>query len=458
MRSPAQPLAPRPAFAVVVAAFLVTMIGTTLPTPMYVEYQARFDFSLTMVTVIFATYAVGVLAALLVTGRWSDAIGRRPMLLAGLALSAASDVVFLAADATWVLLVGRLVSGVSAGIYVGTATAAVFESAPTAWRRRAPLVATAANIGGLGLGPLVAASLITIGPWPVHLGFAVHLAVALLVGALLLRIPETVDVEPGARLRVARPEVPQQARTTFVGAAVVGFAGFAVLGLMTAVSPRFVAEAEPGAGAILGVSVVTVLFLSSVLAQVLLSRVPLTTAVDLGCVLLAAGTGLLALAIGIGTLPLMLVAAVVGGAGQGLSFSKGLGSVLARVEPRQRAGTTSAFFVVAYVALSLPVVGDGLASQRFGLVPAGVAFSLVVTGLALAALLVLRLDRRAGTQPPSAVRNIRSLAWSDGPDHRGRPRAHHQAARRHRARHRAADHPGCRCRQQAVRSRDHPQE
>ena len=387
-------LEPGPAFAVVVAAFGVTMIGTTLPTPLYGEYQARFDFSLTMVTVIFATYAVGVLAALLLTGRWSDAIGRRPMLLAGLALSAASDVVFLAADATWVLLAGRLVSGVSAGMYVGTATAAVLESAPERWRRRAPLVATAANIGGLGLGPLVAAVLITLGPWPVHLSFALHLAAAVLVGALLLRVPETVVVRPGARLSVARPEVPAQARTTFAGAAIAGFAGFSVLGLMTAVSPRFVLEAVPDAGAILSVSVVVVLFLASVAAQLLSRQVPLATAVNLGCALLALGTATLAVAIGVDSLPLMLVSAVLGGTGQGLSFSKGLASVLAKVEPAQRAGTTSAFFVVAYVAISLPVVGDGLASQRWGLVPAGVAFSLAVALLSVVALLTLVVDQR----------------------------------------------------------------
>ena len=48
-----------------------------------------------MSTVIFAMYAFGVLAALLAFGRWSDALGRRPLLLAGLAAAITSDVVFL---------------------------------------------------------------------------------------------------------------------------------------------------------------------------------------------------------------------------------------------------------------------------------------------------------------------------------------------------------------------------
>ena len=127
------------AFAALAFTFAVTMMGTTLPTPMYVIYQERFGFSITMSTVIFAMYAFGVLAALLAFGRWSDTLGRRPLLLAGLAAAITSDVVFLIAENTGTLLVGRVLSGLSAGIFVGTATAAVVEAAPASWRSRAAL-------------------------------------------------------------------------------------------------------------------------------------------------------------------------------------------------------------------------------------------------------------------------------------------------------------------------------
>lgn len=393
-RDDASPRVTGGSFAVVALAFAVTMLGATLPTPMYSFWQKDFGFEVATVTVIFAMYAVGVLAALVVTGPWSDAVGRKPLLLAGLGLSLLSDVVFLLAGATWVLLLGRLVSGLSAGVYVGSGTAAVLEQAPDRWRKRAPLVATVANIGGLGVGPVVAAVLITLLPWPTRLSFAVHVVATIVLVVLTWRVPETVRPEPGARLRVQRPSVPSEARSTFVGASIVGFAGFAVLGLMTAVSPKLVAQAVPGAGPLLSVSVVGALMLASVLAQVLLTAVPVDTAADLGCALLAVGTALLAVALGRDSLPLMLVAAVVSGAGQGLSFSKGLAAVLAKVDGAQRAATMSAFFVVAYVAISLPVVGDGLASQRWGVQPAGVAFSVAVTVLAVVALVALLVDQR----------------------------------------------------------------
>ncbi len=142
--------------ALLAYAFAAINFGTTLPTPMYALYDERMHFTVLTTTVIFATYAVGVLFALSVFGRWSDAVGRRQMLLAGAACAIGSAVVFVIAHSMPELLVGWLLSGLSAGIFTGTATAAVIESAPERWRDRAPTVATVANIGGLGLGPLLA--------------------------------------------------------------------------------------------------------------------------------------------------------------------------------------------------------------------------------------------------------------------------------------------------------------
>lgn len=381
----------RAAFGCVTAAFLVTMIATTAPTPMYAVYQERFGFSLAMVTVIFASYAVGVLAALLIAGPWSDVLGRRPMLVAGLALAGVSDVIFLLSGNIGMLLAGRVVSGLSAGIYVGTATAAVIESAPPSWRSRAPLVATAANIGGLGLGPVLAAVLMTIGPWPVHLTFWLHLAAVAVLIPLVLRLPADGS---GGRLRLQRPSVPSGVRSTFTAASIVGFAGFAASGVLMAVSPRFVTRAAEGAGSLLTVSVVVTFMLASVLGQILLARMNLNPAVNLGCVLLAVGMALFAVALLQDSLPLMTIGAAIGGVGQGLSFSKGLASVLARTDAADRAAVTSAFFIVAYIAISLPVIGEGVAAQHWGLVPAGVGFTVGVGVLAVLALGALLLDQR----------------------------------------------------------------
>jgi len=195
-----------------------------------------------LLTVIYAVYAVGVLAALLAVGRWSDTLGRRPMLAAGLGFAVLSGVFFLASGGVWQLLVGRLLSGVSAGIFTGTATVALIEMAPKHWRGRAAYVATGANIGGLGLGPLLAGLAVQYLPWPLHLDFLVHIGLAVIAAMLVAMVPETVDVQPGARPQLQRLAVPAQVRATFVSASIAGFAGFAVLGLFTALSPRLLSD------------------------------------------------------------------------------------------------------------------------------------------------------------------------------------------------------------------------
>ncbi|HZU61096.1 MAG TPA: MFS transporter, partial [Solirubrobacteraceae bacterium] len=171
---PAPRVGRRAGFVLATYAFAVTMLGTTVPTPLYVFYKQRFGFSELMITVIFATYAAGVISALLALGRASDAVGRRPVLLLGLVLSALSAVVFLLADGLPLLLVGRLLSGLSAGIFTGTATATLVDLGERP--DRSTLVAAITNMGGLGCGPLLAGILAQLAPLPLRLSFWADLA------------------------------------------------------------------------------------------------------------------------------------------------------------------------------------------------------------------------------------------------------------------------------------------
>ncbi len=381
--------------ALLAYAFAAIMLGTTLPTPMYALYADRMHFTVLTTTVIFATYAVGVLFALLVFGRWSDAVGRRPMLLAGALCAIASAVVFLIAHSVPELLIGRLLSGLSAGIFTGTATAAVIESAPQRWRDRAPAVATVANMGGLGLGPLLAGLLVQYAPKPLRLAFAVHIVLVLLALVAIWRAGETAN--PQGRIGFQRLSVPPQTRSVFVVAATAAFAGFAVMGLFTAVAPAFIARVIGiGNHAAAGVIVASV-FAASAVAQVVVRRAEPARAVAVGCALLVIGMVILAAALHFSSLPGLIVAALVVGAGQGMSFGRGLAAVAERTPPDRRAEVSSTYFVVAYVAISLPVIGEGLAAQRWGLRTSGIAFAIVVAALAAVCFAAVLAEERRTT-------------------------------------------------------------
>jgi len=373
------------------------MVGTTLPTPMYALYSERMHFDVLTTTVIYATYASGVLFALLAFGRWSDAVGRRPMLVAGAAFAVGSAVAFLVADSVPLLLVGRVLSGLSAGIFTGTATAAVIEAAPPNWRSRAAAVATVVNVGGLGGGPLLAGVLVQYAPAPLHLAFIVHIVMVLLAVAAVLLVPETS--ERVGHLGIQRLSLPAEVRPIFIIAAIAAFAGFAVTGLYASVAPAFLSDIVGIENHAIAGVIASSIFLASAVAQVFAGRIAPHRAVVLGCVILVGGMAILAAALYFSSLTGLIAAAVVGGIGQGISFSRGLAAVAEKTPPEQRAEVSSTYFVVAYVAISLPVVGEGLVAQHWGLRTAGITFAIAVAVLAMVCLvaIVLRENRQAAS-------------------------------------------------------------
>ncbi|WP_081495163.1 MFS transporter [Mycolicibacterium chubuense] len=387
--------------ALLAYAFAAIMVGTTLPTPMYALFGDEMHFRVLTTTVIYATYAGGVLFALLAFGRWSDVVGRRPVLLGGIAFAVASAVVFLLADSVPELLVGRVLSGLSAGIFTGTATAAVIEAAPPAARSRAAAVATVANIGGLGMGPLLAGILVQYAPRPLDLSFAVHLVLVTLAAVAVLAVPETSSRT--GRLGFQRLSIPPEARQTFVVAALAAFAGFAVTGLFTAVAPSFLAGVLGITNHALAGVIACSIFAASAVTQVTARTMDPHRAVAVGCAILIVGMVILAMALHFSSLSALIASAVVAGMGQGMSFSRGLAAVSDLTPPDRRAEVSSTYFVVAYVAISLPVIGEGLAARAWGLQTSGVTFAVAVAVLAAVCLAAIVRRSRRDTDSPSAA-------------------------------------------------------
>ncbi|MFD3869227.1 MFS transporter [Streptomyces sp. NPDC058623] len=380
------------------AVFAVCMAGTTLPTPLYGLYQEKFGFSELMVTVIYAVYAFGVIGVLLLAGNASDAVGRRPVLLAGLAFAAASAGCFLSADAMGWLYAGRLLSGLSAGLFTGAATAYVMELAPRDGSSRATLVATAANMGGLGCGPLLAGILAQYAAWPLHLTFVVHLALVAASAAVLLRLPETVaERRPLSTVRPQRPTLPPGVRAVFGPSAIAAFVGFALFGVFTSVSPAFLAESLDVHNRAVSGLVVALAFFASTAGQLAVGRFGVGRSLPLGCAGLLAGLALLAGALWWDQLSLVVASALVGGAGQGLAFRGALSAVAAASPADRRAAVISTLFVVAYTGISVPVIGVGLLTGPMGLEGAGLVFigcmAVLVTG---AGVYLLRRPVRTG--------------------------------------------------------------
>jgi MFS family permease len=378
--------------------FTVVLLGGTLPSPLYPFYIRSLGLTPFLVTVVFAAYAVGTLAALLLLGGFSDRVGRRPVLGLAVGVAVASTLVFLFWQTLPGLLLGRVLSGFSVGLTTGTATAALGELHPN--RRTATTLATAANMGGLGLGPILAGVLAAHAPGPTTASYLVYL-VLLLPGLALVAVRET---GPGRAagvadaLRAVRPQrlaVPDGAAAPFAAAALAGFTSFALLGLFPSLSSSFLRSVlgDPSPQTV-GLTI-GVVFAAAVAGQLTAPRIPADRAALLGVGLLPVGALLLVLALAAGSLALFVLAAVVGGAGIGFAFQSALTRVAGLAAPAERAAVTSAFFVAAYLGITVPVVGVGELATLTTLTDAALALAVLVALLAAVAAL---LTVRAGTR------------------------------------------------------------
>ena len=108
--------------------------------------------------------------------------------------------------------------------------------------------------------------------------------------------------------------------------------------------------------------------------------------------------GVIPIALGIYTqsLALFIGGAVIAGIGQGISFRAGMGAIAAASPAGEKAAVTSTFFVVAYIAISVPVIGLGLMASMTSLKTTGITFAAVMGSLAALALVLLIRRERAG--------------------------------------------------------------
>ena len=389
-------------------AFTALMAFTTAPTPLWSLFAHRDGFSSLTITVAFAAYAVAVAISLVLAGHLSDTYGRRRLLAPALALNVVAGLVFVAWPALPGLLVARVLSGLGVGAATATATVwlAELEAArrPGVGSHRAQIVSTAANLGGLGLGGLIAG---VLAQW---VGHALTLPFLVLVGALLIGLvaiafaPETrIATSPRPRYRPQRVSVPPRSRSRFFAAATAVAITFAIFGLLTSLAPSFLAGTLHEPSHALAGAVSFALFGTAALAQTLTgARSPqqlLTAAIPA----LLAGVGLLTLALWVPSpsFGIFLAGDLVAGVGAGLMFKGAIETVTEISLPERRAEAVAGFFLAAYVGLAGPVIGLGALTQVASTRVSLLVFSgLLALGiLAATPALLGGRGRHASTQP-----------------------------------------------------------
>ncbi|MEH0821674.1 MULTISPECIES: MFS transporter [unclassified Micromonospora] len=388
-------LSPKVSLLLLASILVCFVAASAAPTPLYEIYQARWCFSPISTTVVFAVYAVAVLASLLTFGKLSDHVGRRPVVLVAIAVQAVSLVIFIVANGVPALVVARIVQGLSAGAAIGAVGAAMLDI-----NRARGALANALGPGiGTGTGALLSALLVQFLPAPTRLVYVVLLVILLLQGVGVVLMPETVTPMKGA-LQSLRPEItlPRAVRGPVLAVAPVVFAVWALAGFFSALGPALV-RALMEMSIVVGGLVVFVFAGFGTIAILLLRNAAARTVMLTGITALILGMIVTLVSVTTESIAGLFVGLALGGIGFGGGFQGSIKTVMPLAEAHERASVLSLIYIVCYVGFGLPTVIAGfLVVYGGGLRRTANELAVAVILFALVALLGLR---RAGRTSPA---------------------------------------------------------
>ncbi|WP_254782980.1 MFS transporter [Curtobacterium sp. MCBA15_009] len=398
-------------FWILAAMLLASVASSAVPSPIYPVYAAEWHLTPLMLTGVFAVYVAGLLASLLVAGRLSDHVGRKPVLVVGGLGVALSLGLFAVADGVLALVVDRIVQGVSVGLLIGALGAALIDNS----LERHPALAGVLNgvvpPVALATGAMASGALVEWGPAPEQLVYLVFGALLVLLVVALVVVPERVERRPGA-LRSLRPtiSVPRSSRRLFRGVAGSLVASWALGGMFLSLVPSAL-------GAVFGITnhfaagaLIAVVTGTGALTGLAIQRMDTRRAVLLGLVALVLGPVVTVAFVAAHSLPGLVVGSAIAGVGFGAGFQAPLRMLLATAATTHRAGLLSTIYVVSYLAFGVPAVIGGLLEPAVGLVPVIAGYGGFIVLAAVVALVLQLVSKDTAAVEEQAAEAVERTA------------------------------------------------
>lgn len=356
-------------------------------TPLYSVYHEQWHASLPMLQAAFAVYALTLLLALLCLGSLSDYLGRRPVIWLAIAIESIAMLQFSIAGNIADVIFGRALQGLATGI----ATSALSAGLQDVHRERGGLISGMVPMGSMASLALGAAFLVRFAPNPLHFVFCLLTVGMIMSAGTIFAVPETVSRIPGA-LASLRPRihVPLAARRAMWRIAPGNIAVWALAGLLLSLGPMIarIANHDNG-GVVLGGTVVAIVMTPALAAMILHLWTSSTLLLRRGAVAVLVGLPLVLIGLHIISLTVFLVGAAIAGGGLGLTVQGALRTIVPLAEAHERAGLAASYFVMSYLAFSVPTFVAGFAVRTCGLratTDAYVALLLILTALTLRGL------------------------------------------------------------------------
>jgi MFS family permease len=405
----------RAQYAAAAAVLFLTLLGSQLATPLYSIWQERFGLSTAAITIIYACYGAGVTVGLVFGGRLGDQLGRKPMIVAGVMLTAAASIVYLFAASAAHLVAARLINGVAIGIISGPILAAIVELQPSSDRVAASRVGAIVTLASPAAGLLLATSIARLARKSdiiLALPFLVQLCglvVALILASMIRETIQPEDLRDWRRVSISpRPLVlPPDIRSGFVFASIAGALSWANTGLWLSLGPMLASEISGSTDKLYGGLTIVGFLAIAGMIQLVARRLPYRRAIAIALSLMPVSLFLICATLIVKSMSGLVAGAILAGAAQGLGWM-GCSELANRIAPADiRASVLSWLYVSAYAGTIAPVVLTGIAADAFGLPRAllllSSALSVLATVLFIRNNAFARLER---SLPATSIRLV----------------------------------------------------
>ena len=390
-----------PAFYSAVVALVAAFAAVGSAIPLFNIYRAEDGFTNAGISMTVVAYSAATLTTLLMMGRLSNHVGRRSTALASLGLLVLGCLVLLNVHHIGILIAGRLLMGLGAGLASSSLTAYIVDAAPARPTWLASVASSQTVMLGLAVGAIASGALVQFGPWPRKLIYLVAVSL-LLVSAMLIAIsPETVTPTSGA-WRSLRPSVgvPARVRHLLTVAAGVFLPTWATGAFYQAFVPALVEDQlRTNSSLVLGL-VFAAYMAPSALGAPLGGRFSPAGAQRIGMTAFLAGWIGVIIAISSGALALFIAATIVAGAGQGIAISaatRGLlyGSVLA-----DRAPIFTVVYLLSYSGATIPSLISGQLANTFSLPQIALGYGALALMATMVTVIAARNPHTDTTREP----------------------------------------------------------
>lgn len=365
--------------------YILTFATAGAPISVFNIYREDYGVTHADLGTVSLAYFLAAATALLVFGRVSNHVGRKPMIILTGLCAMISCTSLINIEGTPLLFIARMFQGFACGIASSSIATYVVDTGEKQPRWLVASVTSTSPMMGIPLGAISSGALATWGPAPKTLIFEIIFALMLICSLILAFGPETRQRQPGVlgslKPKLFVPEGRGWGMTTAVGVLV---ATWSIGGFYQAFGPSIVAEELGTTSAIVSALAFSSVMCLTPLGGPLGGKISPRVAVKVGMVIYVIAVLSIIAALTSSNLIVFLVSSLFVGIAQGIATTACVKALLSGIAKDHRATLLATIFVISYSGAVFPAMAASWAAIHYSVFQICVGY--VALGLVFATI------------------------------------------------------------------------